>query len=340
MTVTNDIRRIVTREKIVETRPIPDADAIEVARVRGWDVVVKKGEVTAGDEVLYFEIDSALPLDDERFAFLEPRGSKILTDGRKVHVLKTARLRGQYSQGLVLPIDQFPELSAESDPALELGIVKYEPPIPANLAGQMVGVFPTELVQKTDSERVQNLANVYDLLRHEGEWFATEKIDGSSVTYIVTGDPENPLRVCSRNWELVPNPDLTSMQIAEQHNLGDLPAGTIIQGELYGEGIQANRLKIKGAALAVFGVFRDRTPVAKENWPEELVNLAAPVLDLELPATMDEAVAQVDGLKSAVTPGRLAEGVVWHEKTGRTFPELENRANFKVINNKYLLKHG
>lgn len=339
--LTTDVRRLVTHEIVTDIRPIPDADAIETARVRGWDVVVKKGEVQVGDEVLYFEIDSALPLTDDRFAFLEPRGSKTLPDGSKVHVLKTARLRGQYSQGLVLPAALFPELGDQEDPASALGVTKYEPPIPANLAGQMVGPFPTDLVQKTDSERVQNLTSVYDSLRTGGDWVATEKIDGTSVTYIVTGDPDAPLRVCSRNWELVPDENLTSVQLAERHQLADLPTGTIIQGEVYGEGIQGNPLKIRGTELAVFAVFgAPRHPVARAEWPSVLKELAAPELDLELPATIDEAVAQVDGLRSVVSPGHQAEGIVWHERQGTAFVSLEYRTNLKVINNKYLLKHG
>jgi len=91
-------RRLVTVETITALTPIPDADAIESASVGGWSVVVRKGEFTLGQAVLYFEIDSALPCADPRFAFLAARGTKILDPGteaeRVVHRLKTARLRG------------------------------------------------------------------------------------------------------------------------------------------------------------------------------------------------------------------------------------------------------
>lgn len=333
-----DLRRLVSREVITEIGPIPDADAIERARVRGWDVVIKKGEMHAGDAVIYFEIDSALPLSDERFAFLEPRGAKTLPTGTKVHVLKTMRLRGQYSQGLVLPASAFPELDdvPDGDLADALGVTKYEPPVPASLAGQVRGVFPASLVPKTDAERVQNLVEVYDELLAGGTWIATEKIDGSSVTYIVTGDASDPVRVCSRNWELEPSPELTSMQLASRHGLASLPAGTIIQGELYGEGIQANPLKVKGTELAVFGVFRERVPVPRDEWPDQLAKLAAPVLDWDVPESVAAAVEQVEGMKSAIRPGRMAEGVVWHEATGKTFDVLGGRSCWKAINNKYL----
>lgn len=340
-TAGESVRKLVSVETIADLRPIPDADAIECATVRGWEVVVRKGEFAIGDPVVYIEIDSALPLTDARFAFLESRGSKTLVDGRKVHVLKTIRLRGQYSQGLVLPAAQFAdEVDRGGDLSAVLGVEKYEPPIPANLAGEVVGPFPTDLARKSDAERVQNLVDCFDMLLEQGDWEATEKIDGSSITYILTGDPDTPIRVCSRNWELVPAPELTSMQVAERYGLADLPIGTVVQGELYGEGIQGNPLQVKGAELAVFGVFAERQPVPRDSWPDTLRNHAAPVLDLEVPATVHEAVAQVEGMKSKITPGRPAEGVVWHEKSGKSFDELGRRSCWKSVNNKYLLKHG
>ncbi|GAA4022317.1 RNA ligase (ATP) [Allokutzneria multivorans] len=337
-----EVRRLVSAEVIAEIGPIEGADAIERARVRGWDVVVKKGEMAVGEEVVYFEIDSALPLSDDRFAFLEPRGAKTLGDGSKVHVLKTAKLRGQYSQGLVLPLAAFPDLAGVDSGGLAeaLGVVKYEPPIPTSLSGQVRGVFPAHLVKKTDAERVQNLTEVYDRLLAEGSWFATEKIDGSSVTYVVTGDAEDPIRICSRNWELEPKPELTGMKIAQRYDLAALPQGTIVQGELYGEGIQANPLRVKGVALAVFGVFRDGAAVPRDEWPERLAALSAPVLDWEVPRTVREAVDQVDGMTSVIAPGRKAEGVVWHERSGKSFAELDGRSCWKAISNRYLMKNG
>lgn len=337
-----DVRRLVSAEAITEIGPIEGADAIERARVRGWDVVVKKGEMAVGDKVVYFEIDSALPLADERFSFLEPRGAKTLEDGSRVHVLKTAKLRGQYSQGLALPLASFPELAGVDDGRLAdvLGVVKYEPPIPAGLSGQVRGAFPTHLVRKSDAERVQNLTDVYDLLLAEGSWVATEKIDGSSVTYIITGDEADPIRVCSRNWELEPRSELTSMKIAERYELAALPAGMIVQGELYGEGIQANPLRVKGTDLAVFGVYRQGAPIPRDDWPERLAPLGAPVLDWDVPGSVQEAVEQVDGMASVVSPGRKAEGVVWHERSAKTFGALDGRSCWKAISNRYLIKNG
>jgi hypothetical protein len=68
------MRKLVTLETVTEVRPIPDADAIEAIVIRGWVVVAKRREFQAGDRCVYFEIDSALPLSDERFAFLGADG--------------------------------------------------------------------------------------------------------------------------------------------------------------------------------------------------------------------------------------------------------------------------
>ena len=69
--------------------------------------------------------------------------------------------------------------------------------------------------------------------------------------------------------------------------------------------------------------------------------MAAPTLDLDFASfeSVDQLVAAVDGLKSTRSPERLAEGIVFHTATGEELAELDFRGCFKVISNKYLLKH-
>lgn len=338
-------RKLVTVEVVTGIYPITDATHISRARVRGWDVVVKSHEFQVGDQACYFELDSFLPLADPRFAFLEPRGSKVV-DGVHGHVLKTARLRGTYSQGLILPASLFPELAglgSGDDVAAALGIAKYEPPIPADLAGTVAGPFPTRFAPKTDAERVQNLTDDYDRLRAGHDWVATEKIDGTSVTMINDG---GTLRVCGRNWEFAAPEKLDGTpahwNLAESLGILELlPDGWAVQGELFGEGIQGNPLRIKGHRCAAFSVLADGSYIPRHEWPAALAGIAAPALeDLVLPETVEEAVAQADGLKSAISPDRLAEGIVWHAADGARLPELGDRSCFKAISNRYLLKHS
>lgn len=113
-------------EQILAINPIVGADRIEVATVLGWQVVVKKGEFQVGDRVVYIEIDSRVPSDKEYFSFLEKYKYRI----------KSQKLRGQISQGLVIPMSLLPKAADHyeigQDVSEELGITKiqedYEPP--------------------------------------------------------------------------------------------------------------------------------------------------------------------------------------------------------------------
>lgn len=340
-------RALATIERVLAVDPIPDADAIEVVTVRGWKVVARKGEFEVGAPCVYIEIDSWLPVDNPAFEFLASRGVRKLSeaDERKGHVLCTAKLRGQVSQGIVFSPSAFgwdgttlPALG--TDVTATLGVEKYEPPIPAELSGEVAGKFPTHLVRKTDAERVQNLADHYDMLRRCGVWYATEKIDGTSMTAL--RDETGTLRVCGRNWEYRPgktaDDDNTLWRLAR--TLDRLEPGWAIQAEVYGPGIQGNPLKVAHQRMAIFNVWRNGQLLRREQWPTWVLNsMAVPVYDnLVLPSTIEEAIEQADRLDSLVTPGRKPEGVVWHEADGVGFTELDGRACFKVISNRYLLK--
>jgi len=340
-----DVRNLVTLETVLAVAPIPDADAIEQVQVRGWTVVTKRGEFRPGDRCVYFEIDSAVPLADPRFAFLAPRGTKTVDAGtaaeRVVHALKTARLRGVYSQGLVLPLADFPELAAAEQAgntgyAQIVGVSKYEPPVPVSLAGEVVGPFPTHLGRKTDSERVQNLLGVWDAIVANGPWLPTEKLDGTSCSVFV--DATGQLHVCGRNWELADG-DNTYWRTVRRYGLDTrLAPGDGVQFEIYGDGIQANPLGVRGQQIAIFTYTHAGRTLRRADWPRWALEHVAPLYDLPFPASPAAAVAQVDGLKSLVSPARQAEGIVWHQADGRALPELDYRPNWKAINNKFLMK--
>jgi RNA ligase (TIGR02306 family) len=151
-------RKMATIRKIDEIRPIEGADAIEAAVIGGWVVVIKKGEFRAGDLAVYLEIDSWVPHAVAPFLSKgqEPREF----NGVKGERLRTVKLRGQVSQGLLLPIEtafpgsdrRFWWSQVNVDISERIGIQKWEAPIPASLSGDVEGVFPT-VVPKTDQER-------------------------------------------------------------------------------------------------------------------------------------------------------------------------------------------
>lgn len=95
---TDATRKLVSIQSIKSISPIPDADAIEVAEVLGYKVVVKKGEFKVGDKCVFFEVDSILPVQPWS-EFLKDKN-----DPSKPIRLKTIKLRKQISQGLALPL--------------------------------------------------------------------------------------------------------------------------------------------------------------------------------------------------------------------------------------------
>lgn len=178
-------RKLVTVRTIDAIEPIEGADAIELAVVEGWKVVVKKGEFKAGDRCVYFEIDSFLPTGNPAWQFLVDKSSREF-EGVVGHRLRTIKLRGQISQGLVLKLDQVPAVTnfdRDFDQAELLGIKKWEAPLPAELAGQAEGLFPS-FIRKTDQERCQNLVNdifQYDEQRVLIDGLAPEQADQAAI---------------------------------------------------------------------------------------------------------------------------------------------------------------
>ncbi len=345
--IDSDNRRLATIETIAEVSPIPDADAIEVTRVRGWDVVVRKGEFTVGDTVIYIEVDSFLNLADPRFTFLTPRGTKTLEDGTEGHVLKTARLRGQYSQGIVFAASDFPEvakLPVREDVTQLLGITKYEAPLPAELAGIAKGYMPS-WVTKSSEARVQNFAAILEAAGVDG-WVATEKLDGSSTTYYLDG---GTFGVATRNTELLYDANnklwIKAADLDIEAKLRGEFEGrrAVVQGELWGAGISQNPLRVNDVRFNSFAFWLDGIEVPRNEWPQWVKDLSVPVYEgLMFPKTLDGANDQVETLKSLVAPDRAAEGIVWRNSKVNSVMvngRLE-RASFKVLSRRYLTKNG
>lgn len=349
-------RKLATIEQIASLSPIEGADKIELAKVRGWNVVVQKGLYEVDDRVIYFEIDTMLPEEDERFASFMERGVRTDADGRRGHVVKTIRLRGQYSQGLVMPLQEFSSVLSTTllgeDVTNDVGVWKWEPPIPANLAGEVRGGFPG-WARKTDAERIQNFEEYLPL--NPDEFYATEKIDGSSVTFTLNGED---FHVCSRNLDLKPTKGNTFWEMAEKYEIektlrymreqwmlaGSTPSIITLQGEIYGEGINGNRLGIKGHHFAAFNLECDGWSfIELRPWTDEYEHLSSwdsfpvvPLLAIPAPQSVSEALEAVDGMKSTIASDRLAEGVVWRRKDGADI--VPGVRCVKAISNKYLLK--
>ena len=334
-----NLRKLASIRKISDIQIIPGADMIELAIVDGWKVVVAKNvEHKVGDMVVYCEIDSFLPIKEE-FEFLRKSSYKKMSDGTEGFRLRTIKLKGQVSQGLILPLKdlQLPNkdlLEVGMDVTNLLGISKYEPPIPAELSGKVKGLFPSFL-RKTDEERIQNLSDEYENLKQH-KFYVTEKLDGSSATFY---SKDGVFGVCSRNLELLETEGNTFWKVARELKLEEwLTSQDVnysIQGELIGESIQGNPYKIKGQTVGFFNAFNIDTQeyLGLEEFEKLISSMglkSVPILDREftLPDTIDELLTYADE-KSVLNSNFDREGVV--------IRSLDRKISFKVISNKFLL---
>ncbi len=329
------MRQLATLQLIDEINPIPDADAIEVATVNGWKVVVKKNEFKAGDKIVFLEIDSCVPHTLAPFLSKnEPREYQ----GVKGEKLRTVKLRGQISQGLILPTSVLPDADLEigSNVTETLGITKWEAPVSAQLAGMSLGSFPSFLI-KTDEERVQNLKKYWR--NFVGLTFNVhEKLDGSSCT-VYRKDGE--FGVCSRNLDLKQTENNSFWRVALENKLDELlPDNLCIQGELVGPGIQKNIYALPNLRLYVFNVF---DIVACKYLEVDKAKEIAEGLGLTwVPFHSNHTITEHDTVESLLA---MAEGgSVLNSKTEREGLvwrfDGEERISFKTISNKFLLKHN
>ena len=343
------MRKLASIRKISEIRPITGADQIVCAVVDGWELVTQKSNnFQPGDLVVYFEIDSVLP-EREEFEFLRDRcwvSAERSVNGAGFR-LKTIRLRGQISQGLIIPWREFykdlmgyNDIYEGMDLTEILGVVKYERPLPSQLNGVAKGNFPT-FIRKTDQDRVQNVFN--KMMRNHGKdkWEVSLKLDGTSFTAYFD-KCNNHFGVCSRNYELEDSENDVYWRVAKElrleEKLRDLGKSIAIQGELMGPGIQGNRESLSKPTLYVFDIF---DILNYRYYPsEERINLTkylgidhVPVIDWII---FNEITTTRDILDMADGPSinhKIREGLV--------FKNINNPGiSFKAISNKFLLKGG
>lgn len=330
------MRKLATIATIGSVNPHPNADAIEIATVRGWQVVVKKGEFQPGDRCVYCEIDSVMPERPE-FEFLRPKKFRI----------KTVRLRGEISQGIAFPLSVLGDSAtdyadyADGDDVTEnLGVTLYEPPIPAGLGGDAEGPFPG-FIPKTDEERIQNCAWILEEYA-ETEWVITEKLDGTSATYFWK---DGQFGVCSRNWKLKDTPQNLHWQIAHAMELpakfAEYGENIALQGEIIGPKIQGNPYNLERPEVRFFTAFDiDKGEYLSHHQCLEICTCfgvaRVPFVGSGfIPKNLSLLLLSADG-KSQITPSVRREGLVFRPKIEQRDPRL-GRLSFKAISNAWLL---
>ncbi|RKL37565.1 hypothetical protein BFJ72_g7650 [Fusarium proliferatum] len=335
-------RKLVTVRHVSAITAIPRADRIAAATVDGWTCIVPTNIFKAGDRAVFFEIDSLLPATDPRFAPLAPKiiGPGGPTSAPDIRV-QTIQIRGVLSQGLLLPLADFPEIVAKLDgiPSDKLRDISFEdilnvrkfekPAIPLHLTSTSDAPLPEypDFIPRTNQERVQNLTDVFS--EHGTEIFEeSTKMDGSSTTvfYLNDGNPlaktvpsetrHNGVAVCSRNRILVENHPRSP--------------------PLFYATARALNLHEKLPKIGLYDIDEQRYLP-----PREVYERWAPLLGVEhVPVhgyrPLDEMGSQitdlVDRAEGRGINGRKREGIVFKREDGQF--------SFKAISNSYLLTHG
>lgn len=349
-----------------------NADNLDIVHIKGWQCVAEKDTIKKGDLVVYFEIDSWIPHKLAPYLSKgKPPRNYMGIDGERI---KTIKLRGELSQGLVIPLHKLNIMDAVEGKNLTdiLNIKKYDggsketnndsvemnrSRLP-NFVNKLIykyfrpkgdRLFP-ECCPKTDTKRVQN---IFDKLV-SGEYEISEKLDGSSMTvYYLDGH----LGVCSRNFEKA-NPKLNWFQkyffkpqtsnfweCVKFHKIDtilsrfceDTGRNLAIQGELIGSKIQNNPYQINGYDYYVFDVYDiDAKSYLK---PSERVKLVKELGLKHVPYTV-ENVEFTDInvlLKRAEFKSKLNPKT---EAEGHVYKSMTTSKSFKVISNKFLLKNN
>lgn len=366
----NPNRRMCTLRRVSKVEPIKGADRIEAYHVDGWVVVDGKGAHREGDYVLYYEIDTFLPTNDPRYAAFAERGEKSMTvtKGRKTktaigHVLKTIRLRGVYSQGLIMdPKDIVPDIPETEYERIcdnrcgldkAAGVWEYHPD-QNSLAAGFISNYDAFVAPRADAERVQNVSQkAFDLIC-KSEYFVSAKVDGTSITMV--NDPRhNRVRAFSHNneFDVEQGQGKTVMVTAERQGilswLEENP-GITLQMELCGPRIQSNPLGLKDHRLFVFSAWDmdERHYLNPYDMPE-IRESCTPLIDVDLseigsPSAMVE---WANGLRGNVAKDRLDEGAVVHvmgrgnltdDEWTYLYNTLGSTMQMKAVSNRFLAK--
>lgn len=352
-------RRLVTFRVIDAVMRHPNADALDLVQIGGWQCVTKLNEFKVGDSCIYIEVDSMLPDGNPAWQFLVDKMSRMTPDGKRAR-LKTIRLRGEYSQGLALPLSAFAGqglvLGGEQSLDEQLNVIKYDPVVSggpgAKLNGNARGTYPSWL-PKTDLERIENCFNEMQRLGEDVVWVVEEKLEGSSCTvYSDNGE----LGITSRNIDFKLDDDTMQgnafIDTVREQGLDKIveiatDRKVAIRGELCGPGIQGNIYNLDKLRVFVFDVYdgdagRYLTFDERQHFLRLLVAAGADVdvtpiiCERTLPTTVQETVRLADG-DSVLRPGQLREGLSWKTQspvgTGSFKPRMYS---FKSVSRDYL----
>lgn len=378
----------VTLETI-EVLPHPNADALELARVGGYKSVIPKGKYKTGDTVIYIPEQAVLP--QELVSFLGLEGKLSGSDKNRV---KPVRLRGELSQGIVMSVEDavsyvdkyFPNsntiefnVSNNGDWQTALGIVKWIPPIPAEMAGQVIHV--NSIVKWPDIENIKKHPDMFE----PGEPVdITEKVHGTccGMSYDMETDifAVYSKGMGQQGMALVESDTNLYWRAVHKYKLDDKlrmlcnnynASRMALFGEVYGQGVQDLGYGVNqgtdGPGFAAFDLWA-MVKVKDENGfiedeqsgffkPEDFYKdtysldiPAVPVLGAAVPYDYDLIWKEYASGKTRFNADHIREGVVVRPRSGDQKIRHENpndptkfsesRRIAKFVSDDYLLRKG
>ena len=325
--------QLATIQTIIKVEPIDGADKVELAEVLGWKVVIKKDEFREGDLCIYIQIDTTI--DPKMKCFSHLANPKKPNERIRIN---TKKIRGIYSQGLLISIDSY-----KLEPVIGIDVtnlfdvqknekeeLNYNPLGVCKNNNTIIGNFPTEIISKTNEDHLKNNYTLLNRILNK-ELYISKKLDGSSLTIIKNN---NEFMVCSRNHII--NED----NIMHQYFLRNIKDKLILynnnfvlQGEFCGPKINGNQMKLNRHNYYVFNI-KDLDTSTYMNL-EEMQNMCnkleldtVPVLDKII---CDESwtIQKFQDYANTITYGDYCgEGIVIRDCN-------DIRMSFKIINQNY-----
>ena len=344
---------------VEDVATIPGADKICAYFVSGWWVVDGINKYQVGDSVIYISVDSWVP---NTIAPFLSKGKKPRTYNNVLgEKLKTIKLKGQLSQGLLLhpsiiqtanPFSEgeVAELKVGNDVTQLLGIQKWEEFIPACLSGQAEGSFPS-CIPKTNQERVQNYRREVFDTNKDTKYEVTLKMHGTSATYFRLNEKYG---ICSRNWMLKNNTENENNLYVKFFNDNKLKEfldlfdeDVAIQGELVGPGIQDNFENTSDVMLFIFDVYlikqqRYALPIERHSMLDKILADETKFIKIQKIQVMEYNKRLNElGLNTLDDVLQYAEGAGMNipMREGLVFKAMNKDFSFKAVSNGFLLRY-
>lgn len=352
-------RKMATVVNILKLEPIVGADLIELATINGWCCVVKKGDFNVGDKGIYICLDSVPDFNDPNFLFLKGKTSFI----------KTMKIRGELSQGLLGPMKWLDDrghksetFNVDDDVTEQMGVTKfvYDEELQQYSNNSTNIPFP-HTVHKTDEDRLQNNLKYLSFILNR-QIVVTRKEDGCSCTFVYQNGKFN---VCGRNFLF---PEVASgiehyFFVKDKYDVEKklteycqkTSRQLAIQGEVVGPKINGNKLKLNEYHFRVFNIFDvdsrtyllheetdlicaelqlDQVPVIYKGLSNDLTlgedNFGNLMQDNDVLKTKTALLKFADTIE--YSPQNVAEGIVV-----KTIDNGNKRVSFKIISNEFLL---